>query len=854
MPSATVASSLVSNPIAAAATPEKTVTVSYGGKTITARMHPVTLRAPGFEVLLHKADGTLAPQTVGAERTWLGSVDGDTSARASGIVRSDGVFEGFVAFDRGSTWRFRDGTVYETRGLTPPAAFKWPSATDAALNVSTTPGQAGTTTYRFDLGFDLANDWFKDPGTINGSVDKALDAVEYTASSMLALYESNALLRPAIRRVVIRGDATKDPYSAGGTLDKAKAEWQTNQAAAGVDNVILQSNPSGGGGVAWVSTAGTTSGVSDNDGSGSNPIVIRHEVGHNWGAHDNHTNGPEGPTVNSGNQYDRFDGTELSAIFRYRASRQAATAPFTAEGTFAEPLPPYAALDLVDDLDATVPVSFLPTANDHDANADALSLTAVDATSHSGGTLTRSGNAVTYTPPAVSTQTVDWAQYVVSDATGKTATGVMLFRLNPYVAPPAANTWTSAQPVAGGTYEIRNLQSGFVAAAPVGATGTAQLVQRARGDQAAQFVMSPQGTGYALKNKATGLCADVEGSSTADNTRVLQYACHGGTNQTWRVANNPSGGTSFINASTGKCLAPLDGSLSIGAGLVQVTCGIARSQRWDLGTSPASEWPALSPATTNPYEIVNATSGLHAGIPAGSTGFANVILRTEGVGTRFTLMPTSDGTYMLKEQSQNGCIDDSAQSGTTIGIWYCTANGQQSWSVRQHPFGGVAFVNKGNGKCLGTEGDASTAGTRLYQLPCSTAATRRWTLAEVGGTTPPPPPPSYFENTTDYAIPDYNTTGVTSPITVDRTGNAPSTLKASVRILHPNSGDLVVSLIAPDGTVYVLQNRQGGTTDNIIKTFTVNASSEIAAGVWKLKVVDRARLRTGTIDSWSLQF
>ncbi len=113
--------------------------------------------------------------------------------------------------------------------------------------------------------------------------------------------------------------------------------------------------------------------------------------------------------------------------------------------------------------------------------------------------------------------------------------------------------------------------------------------------------------------------------------------------------------------------------------------------------------------------------------------------------------------------------------------------------MRQHPLGGVALVNKGNGECLGTEGDNLTAGTKVSQEPCSTAATRRWTLAEVGAptttaptttaapttttkppttttTTTTPPAPSFFENTTDVSIGDFPRSGATSSITVDRPG------------------------------------------------------------------------------------
>ncbi|WP_435210121.1 S8 family peptidase [Streptomyces sp. bgisy034] len=121
-----------------------------------------------------------------------------------------------------------------------------------------------------------------------------------------------------------------------------------------------------------------------------------------------------------------------------------------------------------------------------------------------------------------------------------------------------------------------------------------------------------------------------------------------------------------------------------------------------------------------------------------------------------------------------------------------------------------------------------------------------------GGTTTPPGP--RFENTGDYAIADNST--VESPVTVSGvSGNAPSALAVEVHIVHTYIGDLQVQLIAPDGTAYTLKSYgTGGSSDNIDTTYSVNASSEAANGTWKLRVSDNARLDTGRIDAWALQF
>ncbi|MFG2328786.1 S8 family serine peptidase [Streptomyces sp. NPDC048604] len=121
-----------------------------------------------------------------------------------------------------------------------------------------------------------------------------------------------------------------------------------------------------------------------------------------------------------------------------------------------------------------------------------------------------------------------------------------------------------------------------------------------------------------------------------------------------------------------------------------------------------------------------------------------------------------------------------------------------------------------------------------------------------GGTTPPPG--KKFENTADYAINDHAT--VESPVTVSGvTGNAPSALQVPVSIVHTYIGDLQVQLIAPDGSAYTLKGfGTGGSSDNINTTYTVNASSEVANGTWKLRVTDNASIDVGKIDSWALQF
>lgn len=121
---------------------------------------------------------------------------------------------------------------------------------------------------------------------------------------------------------------------------------------------------------------------------------------------------------------------------------------------------------------------------------------------------------------------------------------------------------------------------------------------------------------------------------------------------------------------------------------------------------------------------------------------------------------------------------------------------------------------------------------------------------------PPPAPPGGgpcpgVTNAENYPVNDYST--AMSPVVVSGCpGNASTVSTVSVWIVHTFIADLAVELVAPDGSVYPLQVHDGGPTQNIGKTFTVDLSSETADGLWHLRVQDRFPGDTGYIDNWTL--
>jgi secreted trypsin-like serine protease len=124
-------------------------------------------------------------------------------------------------------------------------------------------------------------------------------------------------------------------------------------------------------------------------------------------------------------------------------------------------------------------------------------------------------------------------------------------------------------------------------------------------------------------------------------------------------------------------------------------------------------------------------------------------------------------------------------------------------------------------------------------------------IAAAASTIGNPPAGRTFQNQNNYNIPDLGT--VSSPIAVSNAaGAASATATVDVNIVHTYRGDLVVDLVAPDGSVYNLLNRSGGSADNVIQAFPKNLSSETANGTWNLRVRDAAAQDVGYINGWSI--
>ncbi|MFF4500805.1 S8 family serine peptidase [Streptomyces sp. NPDC001401] len=251
--------------------------------------------------------------------------------------------------------------------------------------------------------------------------------------------------------------------------------------------------------------------------------------------------------------------------------------------------------------------------------------------------------------------------------------------------------------------------------------------------------------------------------------------------------------------------------------------------------SPGNCNNVISVAATNRSGAKASYSNYGAGVdisaPGGqtSTGSANGILSTLNSGTR---TPSSESYAYYQGTSM--------ATPHIAGLVALMKSANSALTPAQIE---TAIKNNARalpGSCSGGCGAGLADAAKTVAAVASSGGT-------TGGTT--------FSTATATAIPD-NGSAIESSITVSgRSGSAPTALQVGVDITHTYRGDLVIDLVAPDGSTYRLKGASSSdSADNVNTTYTVDASSETANGTWKLRVQDTAAQDTGTLNSWKLTF
>ena len=88
---------------------------------------------------------------------------------------------------------------------------------------------------------------------------------------------------------------------------------------------------------------------------------------------------------------------------------------------------------------------------------------------------------------------------------------------------------------------------------------------------------------FAFVNTKDNRCLDVNGGSKDNGAQVLQWDCHGGPNQQWRLQRDGNG-YRFVSLNSGRCIGVDSGSPAPGAAVRQWDCDNSANQRWQLPT------------------------------------------------------------------------------------------------------------------------------------------------------------------------------------------------------------------------------------------------------------------------------
>jgi subtilisin family serine protease len=253
------------------------------------------------------------------------------------------------------------------------------------------------------------------------------------------------------------------------------------------------------------------------------------------------------------------------------------------------------------------------------------------------------------------------------------------------------------------------------------------------------------------------------------------------------------------------------------------------------------------------------TAGITYGVAAGNDSGASACNSSPArVPAAITVGSTTNTDARSSFSNIGTCVDIFAPGSSITSSWIGSTTATNTISgtsmATPHVVGAAALYLAANPSATPQQvRDALVnAGTKNKVTNPGTGSPNVLLYTGSGTTTPPPPTCGTLTNSTAVAIPDAGA-AVTSSITVANCArNASASTLVGVNITHTYIGDLVIDLVAPDGTAFRLKNSSNDSTDNLNTTYTVNASAKAANGVWMLRVQDVYAADTGRLNSWSL--
>ncbi|MFG1880931.1 S8 family serine peptidase [Micromonospora sp. NPDC049102] len=252
-------------------------------------------------------------------------------------------------------------------------------------------------------------------------------------------------------------------------------------------------------------------------------------------------------------------------------------------------------------------------------------------------------------------------------------------------------------------------------------------------------------------------------------------------------------------------------------------------------------------------------SGVTYGLAAGNDNGANACNVSPARTTEAITVGSTTSSDARSSFSNIGtCLDIFAPGSSITSSWYTSNTATNTISgtsmATPHVVGAAALVASANPSWTPAQVRNQLVSNATPNVITNAGSGSPNLLLYVGsGGTTPPPTGCTGTNGAALTIPDAGA-AITSQITISGCGrNASSASTVAVNIVHTYRGDLVIDLLAPDGSSYRLKNSStSDSADNVNTTYSVNLSGEAADGTWRLQVRDVYSADTGYLSSWTL--
>ena len=118
----------------------------------------------------------------------------------------------------------------------------------------------------------------------------------------------------------------------------------------------------------------------------------------------------------------------------------------------------------------------------------------------------------------------------------------------------------------------------------------------------------PQSGVYELVARHSSQCLDVYGGSSDDAAQIIQWPCHGGPNQRWRLEPTDSGYVRLIATHSNKALDVYGASPDNEAAIIQYTSNGGLNQQWHLQATAGGYYVLVARHSGKALDVPGSTS------------------------------------------------------------------------------------------------------------------------------------------------------------------------------------------------------------------------------------------------------